>query len=1064
MSIKPLIYFIINTLWCFTAKAQTTLYNENFNGQNGKGALGSANGITIDTSGVTWSVDTANIVLTAADDYFKVVSDTFEARDLDGPAKWISPNINIQNFANLSLSIYLSEAGTNPGTNYIDVYYSTDGGSEVLVKRVSGDFTSYTLTDTALAGTGNSAQLYVYSRNTAGTQFLRFDNIELKGTSTLDANSNIIGNNETGNVGTISSLLDTDAEAFSVLSFSVQDVGTTDASPTKITNVRVVPGTGNTADWTDHIQGVKLHNGSSFLTIGTPTITDTYIDIPISSGNMDIANNSTKAYTLYAYLNTSNIVDSSHLMFKIDPTAHGFTTDISGSSLLSTVNGGTTINSGFYSCYVIAEELKWLTQPVNSTFNVFMPTSPVVELVDVNGNRDLDFGNYPIKMISSGTLVGDTVSENAVNGRATFDSLKHNAIGTSLKLTAICNHLTVNANLTDTIISLPFNVGGQEGLSILQNNTVYKIDFDNTVDGINNGTFNGTGITSSPSAGQLNSNGISILGLSDGDIAFGGNGTTGDYARGTSNGGVTTGGIYSFQTSTGNYSLGFQPGGTDFTPGSVIIKVQNNTGDTIKKFLLGYHVYMYNDQGYATKAVVSYSIDGSTFASIDSSYSDEVADANPSWRKHAYVNFNSNLTILNGAYFYLKFAFDDSTGSGSRDEAAIDDIVLISYKNNVNLTSATTIEGDYNTMNINVNGLLVTATGNVQVYNQLKLNEGEIDLNGYRMTLGSTTADIEFSGGSSSSYCYGGDIRMHTNNTSGQYLFPFGADGSDYTKAQINFTSATMASGAYLEGNVTAAKHPNFEGSIVNYLNRYYTITQSGISNPIYTINLTYTDANVVGTESSLFPVKHDGSSWQRPTNSTTASTDTVGQGSVDINTNEVTWIGVNGFSIFGGAGDGVPLPVELLSFKGQITKKGNLLTWETASEINSDYFEVQKKVNSQEFKTINRLTAIGNSNNLLEYKWLDVQAEDETVYYRLKIVDRDGSFEYSKTILIDSGEGFRKNQSVVCWIAQNQLNLRGLKDGYYEVEILSTEGKILGNETINAIDPEKLFKLIQRV
>ena len=92
------------------------------------------------------------------------------------------------------------------------------------------------------------------------------------------------------------------------------------------------------------------------------------------------------------------------------------------------------------------------------------------------------------------------------------------------------------------------------GWQISTVNTAYTIDFDNTVSGVNNGQFAGSGFTPSPSAGQLNSNSWAMTGWSNGDLAFGGTQTTSntDYTRSTSTGGVTTGGVYAFTVSSGN--------------------------------------------------------------------------------------------------------------------------------------------------------------------------------------------------------------------------------------------------------------------------------------------------------------------------------------------------------------------------------------------------------------------------------------------------------------------------------------------------------------------------------
>jgi hypothetical protein len=56
--------------------------------------------------------------------------------------------------------------------------------------------------------------------------------------------------------------------------------------------------------------------------------------------------------------------------------------------------------------------------------------------------------------------------------------------------------------------------------------------------------FMGSGFAPDPAADQLDSDTWSVTGLSDGDVEFGGSGLSGDFARGSTTGGVTTGGVY----------------------------------------------------------------------------------------------------------------------------------------------------------------------------------------------------------------------------------------------------------------------------------------------------------------------------------------------------------------------------------------------------------------------------------------------------------------------------------------------------------------------------------------
>ena len=77
--------------------------------------------------------------------------------------------------------------------------------------------------------------------------------------------------------------------------------------------------------------------------------------------------------------------------------------------------------------------------------------------------------------------------------------------------------------------------------------------------------FAGAGFDASPDDGMLDSDTWIVTGLSDGDVDFGLCFTTGDFARGSTMGGITTGGVYAADI-LDNQALMVQPGADDFTP------------------------------------------------------------------------------------------------------------------------------------------------------------------------------------------------------------------------------------------------------------------------------------------------------------------------------------------------------------------------------------------------------------------------------------------------------------------------------------------------------------------
>src|SRR5690606_20154286 len=121
--------------------------------------------------------------------------------------------------------------------------------------------------------------------------------------------------------------------------------------------------------------------------------------------------------------------------------------------------------------------------------------------------------------------------------------------------------------------------------------------FDETVDGVNEGPFQGVGVTSVGEYGELNSNAFSFTGFSTGNVAFGGNSAEdSDYDRGSADGEVSENGLYAFETSPENQSLGIQSSTGNFAPGTITLRFQNRTAAPINSINVGYSVMIFNDQ------------------------------------------------------------------------------------------------------------------------------------------------------------------------------------------------------------------------------------------------------------------------------------------------------------------------------------------------------------------------------------------------------------------------------------------------------------------------------------
>lgn len=121
----------------------------------------------------------------------------------------------------------------------------------------------------------------------------------------------------------------------------------------------------------------------------------------------------------------------------------------------------------------------------------------------------------------------------------------------------------------------------------------------------------------------------------------------------------------------------------------------------------------------------------------------------------------------------------------------------------------------------------------------------------------------------------------------------------------------------------------------------------------------------------------------------------------------EITFVGSAGAPDFAGiyvtdeAITPPPLPIKLISFKGGNKDDYNLLQWKTASEINNDYFSVERSDDGVEFIEIRKVQGAGNSNSIMKYDYRDQDFSNNIQYYRLKQVDFNGTYTYSSTIAL---------------------------------------------------------------
>jgi hypothetical protein len=294
--------------------------------------------------------------------------------------------------------------------------------------------------------------------------------------------------------------------------------------------------------------------------------------------------------------------------------------------------------------------------------------------------------------------------------------------------------------------------------------------------------------------------------------------------------------------------------------------------------------------------------------------------------------------------------------------------------------------------------LLGTSTA-LEVQDSLKFVSGKLDLSGNALTVGRTTVNGIISNASPTSYIVtsNGTVKQFTVSNA-EFNFPIG-DATNYSPITITLDNGAQNS-ASLTVSVTPTAHPNAVGTnaATEYIKRFWSVVPNGLTlDPIYDVNYAYADSDIMGSETTLRPVKYSTSTaspgWIGSPGSGALAIDGT-TANFDAIENNFTWENLTTFSDFSAAGNGAPLPIELLSFDAEANGNTVLVNWTTASEINNDYFTIERSADAINYNAIGTVDGAGNSNSSHNYQFIDAQPLQGVSYYRLRQTDFNGTTE----------------------------------------------------------------------
>ena len=329
-------------------------------------------------------------------------------------------------------------------------------------------------------------------------------------------------------------------------------------------------------------------------------------------------------------------------------------------------------------------------------------------------------------------------------------------------------------------------------------------------------------------------------------------------------------------------------------------------------------------------------------------------------------------------------------------------------------------------LNVNSGGTLTVASGVTLTVNGVLTLGGDIDLNGGNLIIGSSGS---ISGGSSSSYIIvdgSGTLKLNVGTTA--VKFPVGTSSS-YMPIEINTNSGSDD----FEVRLVSNSYSN----AAEYLDKNWAVTSSTSQ----TVDFKFTWPS--SEEGTSFPTGNinlhkDGTALNH-------SVSKSGTGPYSA-----TYSGVTCCSQFSPGGS-PPVPVELTYFNVFAEEKQNLLTWETASELNNHFFEVEKSFNGIDFIPIATIYGKGTTQSISKYSYSDFNIGPQQIrsFYRLMQVDFDGTSSYSPIAVANRKMSINMHLVASPNPVEDQLslNLGSMFDGDFLVEIVNQQGATILHE-----------------
>ncbi len=406
---------------------------------------------------------------------------------------------------------------------------------------------------------------------------------------------------------------------------------------------------------------------------------------------------------------------------------------------------------------------------------------------------------------------------------------------------------------------------------------------------------------------------------------------------------------------------------------------------------------------------------------------------------------------LPGNELTIKGTFKTNTGTFAGSNSA-NILLLGTLINNIEMQADSIVVADNNSAaSISGNGLIsrlivnnsqgLNIDGNVDISGELGLINGVIKVNAANYIRLISGFNSTITGANANSYI-DGKLRRQVFSTSDSIDFPVGKNNI-YRKFILVANQSSFDFNVEYEAELFTGMPParTLPATFTNINQQWYhTVKITGGSNNFIdaTATIYYEATDGITDPSALRIGKDDGSAnWLDIGGAGTTSP----QGSITSDP-------FTSFSDFVLANlTGAALPVTLLNFNGTKVNNGVQLNWKVTNEIRFAGYEIERSTDVASFKKIGFLQARGLA-PITNYQFDDVQLPNsQQLFYRLKMIDQDGRFSYSKVIRIKTNE--QMNNRVISispnpFVNDLTIQMQSSGNQNIELQLLDMSGKLL--------------------